>query len=137
MASVKITDRIAAPADKVWDLIGDFGGVSRYATGFKQVECAGTGVGAIRSITLPNDTKIQERCELHDAARRILDYSIVSGPLPVSNYLARIQLAEDGDGTRIEWSSSFEPKGITEAQAIAMIEGVYQGGIAGLKKALA
>jgi carbon monoxide dehydrogenase subunit G len=137
MASVKITDRIAAPIAKVWDLVGDFGGISRFSSGFKKVECTGKGVGAVRTITLPNDAQIQERCELLDPARHTLDYSIVSGALPVSGYLARIQLAEDGDGTRIEWSSSFEPKGIPEPQALSMIEGVYKGGIAGIKKALA
>jgi carbon monoxide dehydrogenase subunit G len=136
MSSVKITDRINAPADKVWELVGDFGGISRFSKGFKSVTCEGKGVGAVRTITLPNDATIQERCELLDAARRTLDYSIVAGALPLASYLARIQLFEDGDGTRIEWSSSFEPKGISEAQGIAMVEGIYKGGIVGLKKAL-
>jgi hypothetical protein len=137
MASVKVSDRIAASADRVWDLIGDFGGIGRFSKGFKGITCTGNGVGAIRTITLPNDVQMQERCELHDAACRTLDYSIVAGPMPIANYLARIQLFEDGDGTRIEWSSTFDPNGIAEPQAVAMIEGVYKGGIAGLKKALA
>jgi carbon monoxide dehydrogenase subunit G len=137
MASVKITDRIDAPADRVWDLVGDFGGITRFARGFKSVTCEGQGVGALRTITLPNDAQIVERCELLDAARRTLDYSIVSGPMPVASYLARIQLFEDGDATRIEWSASFEPKGVPEAQAVAMVEGTYKGGVAGIKRALA
>ncbi|HEY8122202.1 MAG TPA: SRPBCC family protein [Myxococcota bacterium] len=136
MASVKISDRLEAPADKVWDLVGDFGGIGRFSAGFKSITCTGAGVGAVRTITLPNDAQIQERCELRDTARRVLDYSIVAGPMPIANYLARIQLFEDGNGTRVEWSSTFDPNGIPEAQAIAMIEGVYKGGIAGLKKAL-
>ncbi len=137
MASVKISDRISASADRVWELVGDFGGIERFSKGFKSVTCKGTGVGAVRTITLPNDAQLQERCELLDAKRRTLDYSIVAGPIPVANYLARIQLFEDGDGTRVEWSSTFDPNGIPEAQAVGMIEGVYKSGIAGLKKALA
>jgi len=136
MASVKVSDRIDAPVEKVWDLIGDFGGIQRYSSGFKSVTCTGSGVGAVRTITLPNDAQIQERCELLDAARRTLDYSIIAGALPLTGYLARIQLAEDGAGTRIEWSSSFEPKDISDAQGIAMVEGIYTGGIKGIKKAL-
>ncbi len=136
MASVKVSDRIGASADKVWDLVGDFGGIERFSKGFKAITCTGSGVGAIRTITLPNDAQMQERCELLDVARRTLDYSIVAGPMPIANYLARIQLFEDGDGTRIEWGSTFDPNGIPEAQAVAMIEGVYKGGIVGLKKAL-
>ena len=136
MASVKVSDRINATAERVWDLVGDFGGIGRFSKGFKSVTCTGSGVGAIRTITLPNDTQMQERCELLDAAHRTLDYAIIAGPMPIANYLARIQLFEDGDGTRIEWGSTFDPNGISEAQAVAMIEGVYKGGIAGLKKAL-
>ena len=136
MASVKVSDRINAPIEKVWDLVGDFGGIQRYSSGFKSVQCTGAGVGAIRTITLPNDAQIQERCELLDAARHTLDYSIVAGALPLTGYLARIQLAQDGDGTRIEWSSSFEPKGISDSQATTMVEGIYTGGIKGIKKAL-
>ncbi len=136
MPSVKITDRINASADEVWDLVGDFGGIERYSKGFKSVTCTGAGVGAVRTITLPNDAQIQERCELLDAARRTLDYSIIAGALPLTSYRARVQLFEDGDGTRIEWSSSFEPKGIPDAQGVSMVEGIYKGGIAGLKKAL-
>ena len=136
MASVKISDRISASADKVWDLVGDFGGIQRFSAGIKSCTTTGTGVGAVRTLELPNGVALQERCELLDAARRTFDYSIIAGPLPLSNYLARIQLSEDGDGTRAEWSSSFEPKGISEPQAIAMVEGIYKGGIAGLKKAL-
>ncbi len=136
MASVKITDRIEASADKVWDLVGDFGGIERYTSGFQKVVAEGKGLGAIRTITLPNGIEMKERCELHDPARRTLDYSIIAGPMPITGYLARIQLFEDGAACRIEWSSSFEPKGISEAQAVSMIEGVYRGGIKGLKKAL-
>ena len=136
MASVKISDRIHASADKVWDLVGDFGGIQRFSAGIKSCTTTGAGVGAVRTLELPNGVSLQERCELLDATRRTLDYSIIAGPLPLSNYLARIQLFEDGDGTRIEWSSSFEPKGISEAQGISMVEGIYKGGIAGLKKAL-
>lgn len=136
MASVKISDRIDASADRVWDLLGDFGGIERYAKGLKSVTCTGSGVGAVRTITLPNGAQVQERCELLDAARRTLDYAIIAGALPFTNYLARIQLFEDGSGTRIEWSSSFEPKGIPDAQGIAMVEGIYKSGIAGIKQAL-
>jgi carbon monoxide dehydrogenase subunit G len=136
MASVKVSDRISAPVDEVWDLIGDFGGIARYTSGFKSVSCDGKGVGAVRTITLPNDAQMKERCELLDAVRWTLDYSIVSGPVPISKYLARVQLFEDGEATRIEWSASFEPQGIGEAQAMAMVEGIYKGGIAGIKKAL-
>ena len=63
--------------------------------------------------------------------------AIVGGPIPVTGYLATIEVKDEGPkACRIDWSSHFEPKGISEEQGRAMIEGVYKGGIAGVKKAL-
>jgi len=64
----------------------------------------------------------------------MLQYSLIRGPLPVENYLATMQLsAVEGGRTRLEWSSDFEPAGISEADAIEAIRGIYKGGIAGLQ----
>jgi Polyketide cyclase / dehydrase and lipid transport len=137
MVSVKVSGRIEAAADAVWDLFRDFGGIQRFSTGFEKVELSGSGVGAVRTITLPGGVSLQERLEAFDDAGRRLQYAIVAGPIPVSDYLATIEVRDEGSGAcRIDWSSHFEPKGIGEEQARAMIEGVYKGGIAGVKKAL-
>lgn len=60
----------------------------------------------------------------------------MSGPIPVASYLATIALSDDASGCRIDWSSTFEPKGLSDDQARRMIEGVYKGGIAGIKRVL-
>lgn len=137
MASVKVTDRIAASADRVWDLVCDFGGIGRWAAAVESVTVAGEGIGAVRTIGLPGGVKLQERLEASDDRTRTLSYSIVgSHPLPFDDYLATIRLAEDGDGCQIDWSSTFEPRAGAESPAAGMVEGIYRGGIAGLKKAL-
>jgi hypothetical protein len=138
MASVKVSDRIEASADRVWDLVRDFGGVQRFSPTIESVSLQGEGVGAVRTLTLPGGLALQERLEALDDASRSLRYAIIgSHPLPFDAYLATIRLAEDGDGCQIEWSGSFEPRGGAESQAAGMIEGIYRGGIAGIKKALA
>ncbi|HVH06019.1 MAG TPA: SRPBCC family protein [Myxococcota bacterium] len=137
MASVKVTDRIEASADRVWDLVGDFGGIQRFSAGIESVSVAGEGVGAVRTITLPGGMSLHERLEARDPATRTLQYSIVGAhPMPFSDYLATIRLTEEGAATQIEWSSDFAPKPGAEGQAATIIEGIYRGGIAGLKKAL-
>jgi carbon monoxide dehydrogenase subunit G len=137
MASVKVTDRIAASADRVWDLVRDFGGIGRWAAAVESVTLEGEGVGAVRTIGLPGGLKLQERLEAIDERTRTLSYSIVgSHPLPFGEYLSTIRLAEDGDGCQVDWSSTFEPRAGAETQAAGMVEGIYRGGIAGLKKAL-
>jgi carbon monoxide dehydrogenase subunit G len=136
MVSVKVSERVEASADRVWELFRDFGGIQRFTSGFEKVEVSGSGIGAVRTITLPGGAALQERLEAFDDRGRKLQYAIVGGPIPVANYLATIEVKDEGKACRIDWSSHFEPKGISEDQARAMIEGVYKGGIAGVKKAL-
>ena len=137
MVSVKVSERIEASADAVWELFRDFGGIQRFSAGFEKVEVTGSGIGAVRTITLPGGAALQERLEAFDDRGRRLQYAIVAGPIPVTNYLATIEVKDEGKACRIDWSSHFETKGITEDQGRGMIEGVYKGGIAGVKKALA
>ena len=136
MVSVKVSERVEASADAVWDLFRDFGGIQRFSAGIEKVEVTGSGIGAIRTITLPGGAALQERLEAFDDRGRKLQYAIVSGPIPVANYLATLEVKDEGKACRIDWSSHFEPKGISDEQGRAMIEGVYKGGIAGVKKAL-
>ena len=136
MVSVKVSERVEATADRVWDLFRDFGGVQRFSAGIEKVEVTGSGIGAVRTLSLPGGLSLQERLEAFDDAGRRLQYAIVAGPIPVSNYLATIEVKDEGKACRIDWSSHFEPKGITDDQGRALIEGVYKGGIAGVKKTL-
>lgn len=137
MASVKVTDRIGASADRVWDLVRDFGGIQRWAAGVESVSVSGDGVGAVRTLSMPGGLTLNERLEAVDDRTRTLSYAIVgSHPLPFDDYLATIRLAEDGEGCQVDWSSTFTPRAGAEAQAASLIEGIYRGGIAGLKKAV-
>ena len=136
MVSVKVSERVEATADKVWELFRDFGGIQRFSSGFEKVEVTGSGIGAVRTITLPGGVALQERLEAFDDRGRKLQYAIVGGPIPVANYLATIEVKDEGKACRIDWSSHFEAKGISDDQGRAMIEGVYKSGIAGVKKAL-
>lgn len=136
MVSVKVSERVETTADRVWELFRDFGGIQRFSAGIEKVEVSGSGIGAVRTLSLPGGLSLQERLEAFDDRGRRLQYAIVAGPIPVSNYLATIEVKDEGKACRIDWSANFEPKGISDDQARGMIEGVYKGGIAGVKKAL-
>ena len=136
MSSVKVSERVESSAESVWDLLRDFGGIQRFSAGIESCTVKGSGVGAVRTIRMPGGLELQERLEAFDDRGRRLQYAIVAGPLPMADYLATIEVREDGDGTRIDWSSTFEPKGASEAQVQTMVEGIYRSGIAGIRKAL-
>ena len=43
MINVKVSDRVAASADAVWDLLRDFGGIQRYSAGIESCSVEGEG----------------------------------------------------------------------------------------------
>jgi len=139
MSEVQVSESIAAPAAKVWELVRDFGGVAKWGgPALQSCTVEGEGIGAVRRIGLPGGMEIAERLEACDDAARSLSYAIVGkSPIPVRNYLSTIRIVEEGaQACRVDWSSTFEPDGTAAEQAQAMVRGVYTGGIAGLRKAL-
>jgi carbon monoxide dehydrogenase subunit G len=139
MSEVKVSETVAAPAAKVWELLGDFGGVTKWGGPMLQ-SCTveGTGVGAVRTLGLPGGMSLQERCEGYDAEARKLSYSIIGkSPIPIRDYFSTCHVVETGaNECRIDWSGRFEPDGVAEEQAQGMVRGIYTGGIAGVKKLL-
>jgi hypothetical protein len=135
MTEVTMKTTVNASPDKVWDVLGDFNGTPRFLAAVSQSVVEGSGVGAVRTLTLAGGGRIRERLEAFHPDETTLKYSILDGPLPVKNYLSTVRVSRTGDGrTDIFWSSTFEPSGASEAEARQAIEGVYQLGFEGLHK---
>ena len=132
MAEVRREGELMASVDEVWKLISDFGGFIE-AMGMP-VELNGEGVGQTRTIRMGAEPTV-ERLEARDEDEKRLVYTIVSGPVPVSNYRSTMQLTPAGDArTTIEWSSTFDPApGASEEDAVNTVERIYRGGIAALQ----
>jgi hypothetical protein len=137
MARVVVKESLAFPAGEVWDLISDFGNVS-WIQGLAKSEVRGKGPGMVRLMYAGDGPPIHERLESLDAKSRTLRYSIPENiPFPVSDYRATMQLREAGPGRcELEWSCELTPQGIPEAQAVAMLEGMYKTMIGWLRTAL-
>jgi len=136
MGSVKVVDSVAASADRVWALLRDFGGIHRFARGIESCEVQGEGVGAVRTLGMQGGLRIQERLEAFDDAGRSLSYAIIgANPLPFDRYLSTVKVVEEPGGCSVEWSGSYDAKG-PEADVSRMVEGIYRGGIKGIKRAL-
>ncbi len=135
MTAVSLKTRIQASAAKVWETVGDFNGLPKFVEAATKSTMEGEGIGALRTLTLPDGAEIIEKLESMDAQSQSLSYSIVSGPLPVDGYVSSMKLISVGDNEcELEWSSTFEPKGASEAEAKQAIEGIYNMGFAGLNK---
>lgn len=123
---------LAAGIDDVWKLVGDFGGMVR-ALG-APVEVEGEGIGQTRNISM-GDSPTVERLEERDENAKRLVYSIVSAPFPLVGYRSTMQLrALAADRTQLRWSGTFAAgPGATDEEVCALVQAIYQGGIAGLQ----
>jgi hypothetical protein len=121
-----------ASADAVWAKIGDFCGIGKWHPAIEK--CVLSADGKERTLSLKGGGTIVEKQEKRDDAAHSYTYSIVSGPLPVTNYMSTISVAAAGAGSTITWSGKYDAKGASDADAKKTIDGVYQGGIDQLVK---
>ncbi len=138
MASARVEDEIAAPVDAVWACFADFGDLKAWAPGTPSVRVEGSGVGAVRFVTSEGQPEIRERLAAYDPDAQTFTYEMLDSPFQFTSYVATVRLhALDATRTRIEWSSTFEPKGATAEQVVALIESIYGMFIGKLKTTLA
>ena len=133
MTEVKEQGEIPANAETVWAVVRDFGGFVEALGG--SVELEGEGIGTLRKMKMGSDMIVERLDEVHDGDMRVR-YSIVeAGPLPVSEYHATMQLAKgESDSCSLTWSSTFEPAGVTEDDAVAAVQRIYRGGIKAMQR---
>lgn len=143
---------IKAEAAKVWAVVKDFGGLHKWhpaVADTKLEERKDTESDATlthRIITLKEGGSIIEKQREANDADMKLDYKMVEGTIPVSNYRAVMQVkAGPGAGeSTLTWTGRFYNKansmeakpGEDNPAANAAINGIYDAGVAGLKKLL-
>ena len=114
MVTYEVVGHSAAPPEKVFAVLADGAGWSRWAGPMivkswweREGVPAPGGVGAIRALGMKR-VGSREEITAYEPPRH-LAYTILSG-LPVRDYLADVRLMAEGSGTRIEWSGTFTPK---------------------------
>lgn len=133
MAKVSMQTPVGMDADELWRLIGQFNAIPEWhpAVSSSKLEDG----GRIRRLSLLGGGEIVERLEQIEEGDRLYRYSIISGPLPVANYTATLRVKDDGNGKAlVEWSSEFDPAGVTETDATAAVQEIYRAGFENLRK---
>ncbi|MGW7260853.1 SRPBCC family protein [Streptomyces sp. NPDC054834] len=136
MTSATVTLNMPQSADQVWQLIGGSGSLPDWLPYI--TECRLSRGDLLRTLTNAEGGVIVERLEAFDESARTYDYSIVQASFPVMDYLSKLQVVDRGDGgSRVEWSGTFTPDGVTDGEAIALFHGIYRDGLAALAETLA
>jgi hypothetical protein len=126
---VETIDVSAAP-DKVWELIGQFGGY--WHPLIAEIRLTGTGPGQLRTIETVDGKQIIERLEGIDNADRFYRYTNVSG-LSVANYTGMLSVKPNGAGSSVEWRAQFLPNGQATIAVKTIVSTLFKVGLDSLK----
>jgi mxaD protein len=142
------TVEIAAPVDKVWATVKDFDSLNKWHPGFSKdevVKGSNNQPGAVRSLTIKDGPSFTEELLAFDEATHSYRYRIVDSPLPIQGYVSHLSVKPGRNGgSRVTWSATFKrknpadnpPDAESDAGAVKLVSGVYDGGLANLKKML-
>ncbi|HDT2541285.1 TPA: SRPBCC family protein [Klebsiella aerogenes] len=133
MANTTVSIEIPASVDQVWHLMGGFDSLPDWLPFIpKSVVSEG---GRVRTLTTSDGGTVIERLEAFDNRQRSYSYSIIQAPFPVVDYLSTIAVVATADSniTRVEWSGSFTPVNVSDADAEALFSGIYRDGLQALK----
>jgi hypothetical protein len=121
----------AAPAT-VWAKIGDWCAIKAWHPAIANCEASKKGGSNFRTLTLKDGGKIVEK--MTKTSKTSYSYDIIDGPLPVKNYSATLAAKADSLGsTDLVWTANFQPKGKTDAEAAAVIKGIFVDGLKAIK----
>jgi len=113
---------IDRPADAVWAVVGDFGGIAGWMPGVES--CVVDGDDRVIKMM---GMEVIERLESRDDDERVLVYGIAGG-VPVGNHKATISVVAVGSGSHVTWAVEVEPDEMTD-----MMHQVYQQSLQALK----
>jgi hypothetical protein len=142
----KVTEQIvidAAP-NLVWARIRNFDALKDWHPAVAASPAdQGNAVGSVRSLTLQGGGAMTETLERYDDAGMRYSYRAKDGgALPVTNYTSTLSVRAEGSQAVVEWRGAFyrgypnndPPPDQNDEAAVRAITGVYQSGLANLKK---
>lgn len=140
MGNTHQTIEIEASPDKVWEAIRDFHDMSWAPNVITSVDSVGEKSGDEVEASRVLNGVFQETLLTLEDESRTFTYSIDDGPSPISkdevkNYVGRVtvQEADEGDGTLVEWSSSWQNNNEAAAE---FRHGIYVALLQDMKKSL-
>ena len=136
---------IKAPPAKVWAMVKDFGNMQAWHPAIASTKLEKKGDETHRTLTLKSGGEINEKLRSADDATMKLKYEITGGVAPVADYNS-VMTVTAGPGTgesTVTWLGRFYrtyklnppiPAGQDDETATAFITGVFDSGLANLKK---
>ncbi|MDC8760752.1 SRPBCC family protein [Janthinobacterium fluminis] len=134
MAKVSVSVTLAAPAARVWDFIGGFHTLAEWSSSIKS-SLPEQG-GRVRRLKTTDGAVIAERLLHFSEAERSYSYTIISGPIPVSNYYSTLRVLGGADAAdcTAEWSGQFDAVEGVEDAMVGVFQHLYESAFLDLKR---
>ena len=139
MTTISATAAIPAPIDQVWEVVGDWTGISKWHPFVEKSEL-GEGppadtAGATRVCTLADGAALKETQVERSDQNFMYAYSITDAPMPIRNHKGVVQLRPitDTNQTFAEWTTEFEADGNVVEMIKGMFEAAIPAGLSALK----
>ena len=123
--------KVNGTPDAAWAAIGEFCDISAWHPAVEKCVLSEKDGKSLRTLSLKGGGTIVEELVARDDAGRSYTYAILESPLPVADYESTIRVLDEG-GTVIAWNGTFAAKGAPDADAVAVIAGIYDAGLASL-----
>jgi carbon monoxide dehydrogenase subunit G len=143
----KVTEtvEISAPAEKVWDVIGNFQDMSWHPAFAETVGKGGNEANATRVLKLKSGGEISETLTKYDPDKKMYKYEITDVDvkvLPVNNYSSMLSVKGEGDTSTVTWKGAFyrgfmnndPPPELNDEAAKKAVTDVYRSGLDALKE---
>jgi uncharacterized protein YndB with AHSA1/START domain len=141
MVKVYTSSVLAAPAERVWQVVRDFNALPDWhpAIAESRIEngLPSDRVGCVRNFNLKDGGNIREQLLSLSDFDLTCSYAILDSPMGVENYVATLKLTPvtDGNRTFAEWSAEFDCAPGRERELAELVgQGVFQGGFDALKQ---
>lgn len=128
----QVADSVELPAapDKVWAVVGSFGGA--WHPLIARIETTGTGIGQLRSIETIDGKEIVERLDTMDNSKRVYTYTNISG-IPASHYRGTFAVTPKGSGSVVEWRAQFLANNQPDLLVRTIVGTLFKAGLESLK----
>ena len=112
----------------VWWQVGGFCEISDWLPPIKDCDDWWENGTRYRKLTTTDGATVTEKLTAKSA--RSYSYDIIESPLPVANYHATFSvMPAPGGGTIVDWTAHFQAHNATNAQAAAVMAGIFEAGL--------
>ena len=138
MAKVYVSAVLNGPTDMAWGFVRDFNGLPSWLPGIMSSEIEegklADEIGAVRVMEVGPGMTVREKLLALCDDPYSITYSVIEGPLPLSNLTATINVrpVTQGGATFVEWFAEFDPNPGSEEKAPKILTSVYTGGLTAL-----